>query len=172
MAEPRVGAIVRGDLTQCIICERFFASIHWHHTVPRSCGGHDELQIPLCGGCHTALHTKASAAFARVRGRRKKAIGRYWEDVESEQRAERWFKTLLSALLFPLVSDNDKTTLLPSVAVDNSRRFAMEIIKRDCGLTSMTQALLYCIDFTANSKGLYSNEQDSNTTSKKRNQLW
>ena len=172
MAELRIASVVRGDLTQCIICERFFASIHWHHTVPRACGGNDELQIPLCGGCHTALHTKAAAAFARVRGRRKKAIGRYWECIESEQRAERWFRILLSALLFPLVSQSDKTTLLPSVAVDNTRRYAMEIIKRDTGLSSLAQTLLYCIDYTANSKGLYSNEQDSNTTSKKRNKLW
>lgn len=172
MAELRISAVVSGDLTQCIICEQFFSSIHWHHTVPRACGGHDELQIPLCGGCHTALHTKASAAFARIRGSRKKALGRYWESIESEQRAERWFKILLSALLFPLVQDSDKTTLLPSVAVDNTRRYALEIIKRDNSLTSMTQALLFCIDYVANSKGLYSNEQDSSTPSKKRNNLW
>lgn len=173
MEELKAGATTRGHLTQCFICTHFFASIHWHHTVPRSLGGHEDLQIPLCGSCHTALHAKASAVFALLKGGRKTKVSTYWADVEAEQRAERWLRILVSSMLYPPVDSEDKTITLPSLTVDKHRRFALEIIKRSANLTSVAQALLYCIDFTAASKGIQNNEENgTNNKRKKRNELW
>ena len=115
------------------------------------------MQIPLCGSCHTALHAKASAVFALLKGGRKTKVSTYWADVEAEQRAERWLRILVSSMLYPPVDSEDKTITLPSLTVDKHRRFALEIIKRTANLTSVAQALLYCIDFTAASKGIQNN---------------
>ena len=142
--------------------------------MPRSLGGHAELQIPLCGSCHTALHAKASAAFALVRGTgKKKAVGSYWANVSDEQRAERWLRVLVSAMLYPPVEREDKTTVLPALTVDQYRRYVLEVIKRDGNFSSITQALLYCIDYTASSKGLQNNEKENKTRkSGNRRKLW
>ena len=156
----KAAAETRGDMTRCYICVNWFSAIHWHHTVPRSLGGHDDLQIPLCGSCHTSLHAKASAMFAILRGKRKgQALKRYWADPDSESRAERWLRILVGAMQYPPVESQDKTTVLPALTVDQERRYNLEIIKRDANLTSISQALLFCIDFTASYKGLDNNDQ-------------
>ena len=174
MSELKAAAIKNGEHTQCYICERYFASIHWHHTVPRSLGGSAELQIPLCGSCHTALHAKASAVFAILRGTgKKKVVGSYWANVSDEQRAERWLRVLVGAMLYPPVEREDKTTVLPALTVDPYRRYVLEVIKQDANLKSISQALLFCIDFTASSKGLNNNEKENKTRKSWNNRkLW
>lgn len=166
----KLQADTRGEMTRCVICRQFFASIHWHHTVPRSLGGDDELQIPLCGSCHTALHAKAEAICARIRGKGKK-LKQFWANVQDEDRADKWLRVLVSSILYPPVAADEKMVLLPSIKVDSQRRYAIEVIKRDHGLTSLAQALLLCIDYTAAKQGI-TNNGSKNPNGNKKRKLW
>lgn len=154
--ELKAAANVRGHLTQCFICDQWFTSIHWHHTIPRAVGGHSELQIPLCGSCHTALHAKASAIIALVQGSRKQKIARYWANPAHERAADRWCEILVKALLTP-VTDGKQTLI--SASVSKRQRQVLEIIKKQYRLSSISMAVLMCIDCTAAKEGLYNNEQ-------------
>lgn len=173
----RLPAEKKGDLTRCIICSRFSRAIHWHHTIPRSLGGENSLQIPLDGNCHTTLHSKSEAVCARLRGTRTEPVGAFWDDHTSESRAEPWLKILVEAMLDPPVSESDKRILLPSISVDLEVRHALEILKRDTpGITSIASTLRYCIGFTLKAKGLQ-HEQESSFTGHKKprrkgNVLW
>lgn len=63
--------------------------------------------------------------------------------------------------------------MLPALTVDQYRRYVLEVIKRDGNFSSITQALLYCIDYTASSKGLQNNEKENKTRkSGNRRKLW
>lgn len=175
--QNRYYAEKRGELTRCIICGQFTRSIHWHHTVPRSLGGEDSLQIPIDGNCHTTLHAKSEAVVSRMRGNRQKPVGQFWESVEAEQRAEPWLKILVEAMLNPPVEPGQREILLPMIKVPADLRLDLELLKRDLpGITNMSQALLYCIEFTLKAKGL--RDEKANDTrrdqspSKKRNSLW
>ncbi len=111
--------------------------------------------------------------YAILRGSgKKKVLGSYWANVEDEQRAERWLRVLVGAMLYPPVEREDKTTVLPALTVDTHRRYVLDLIKRDANLKSISQALLFCIDFTASSKGLNNNEEPKNKTRTGRRQLW
>ncbi len=102
--------------------------------------------------------------FAIIRGTgKKKVLGSYWANVSDEQRAERWLRVLVGAMLYPPVERADKTTVLPALTVDPYRRYVLDLIKRDANLKSISQALLFCIDFTASSKGLNNNEEENKT---------
>lgn len=152
-------------------------NIHWHHTIPRSCGGEDSLQIPLDGNCHTTLHAKADAIVSKLNGNRKGDIPNYWPHAASEQRAQTWLNILVDALMNPIVTNDRKEILLPMIKVDTETRLQLDCLKRDLpGITNMSQVLRYCIDYTLKNKGLkndYQNERTTNQrTGKKRNQLW
>lgn len=176
--ENRLPAETSGELTRCIICGKFSRSIHYHHTVPRSLGGEDSLQIPIDGDCHTTLHAKAEAVVSKLAGNRKKAIGQFWHDPEVEQRAEMWLSILVDAMINPPVQPGQKEVLLPMIKVDLETRMALELLKRDTpGITNMSQVLRYCIETTLKVKGLKNGDSKNahtgyQSTRKKRTELW
>ncbi|QZE56533.1 hypothetical protein pEaSNUABM40_00338 [Erwinia phage pEa_SNUABM_40] len=176
--ENRLPAVVKGELTQCVICGRFVRNIHWHHTTPRSLGGEHMLQIPIDGDCHTTLHAKAEAVVAKLAGNRKQPIGTFWDDPEVEDRAQTWLDILVQAMLNPPVQPGQKEVLLPMIKVDMTTRHALELLKRDTpGITNMSQVLRYCIETTLKSKGLKNGESKSThsghqNSRKKRTELW
>lgn len=178
-AENKLFAEERNGMIRCCICGTFTKAIHWHHTIPQSLGGKDSLQIPLDGNCHTALHAKASATVSRLNGKKKQPVGEYWENPEVEHNAEVWLGILVNSMLNPQIDPSQKTILLPSIIVDLETRHALELLKRDSpGITSMSQVLRFCIEYTLNRKGLKNNEQEksshngSERTGKKHRSLW
>ncbi|MEG0374176.1 MAG: hypothetical protein RR672_00965 [Raoultibacter sp.] len=176
--ENRLPAEQKGELVRCIICGKFTRAIHYHHTVPRSLGGEESLQIPIDGDCHTTLHAKAEAVVARLAGNRKEPVGSFWDDPETEQRAEIWLGILVQAMLNPPVQPGQKEVLLPMIKVDMQTRHALELLKRDTpGITNMSQVLRYCIETTLKVKGLKNGKSESThsgyqSTRKKRTDLW
>lgn len=169
-------ADVQGEMTRCCICHKLTRNIHWHHTTPRSLGGEESLQIPLDGDCHTTLHAKANAVISRLSGGRKKPVGDFWTDPETERRAEPWLKILIEAMLNPPVVPGQKEILLPMIKVDVDTRFALELLKRDTpGMTNMSQVLRFCIEYTLRNKGIKNENSEHRTnqkTGKKRTDLW
>jgi hypothetical protein len=162
--ENKLPVVARSDgFEQCCICGNFFKNINWHHTIPRSCGGHESLQIPLDGSCHTTLHAKADAVVARIGAKKSGPLQKFWSDETAERRAEVWLKILVDALLRPPVSSNAKMTLLPMVHADPATRQGLELLKKDlAGITNMEQTLLFCINFTLSSKGYKKNGKELN----------
>jgi hypothetical protein len=143
---------------------------HWHHTVPRSLGGEDSLQIPLDADCHNTLHHKASAIVAQFRGGKKTKIGQFWPSVDSERRAEQWLQILVSSMLFPPdTASGDKQTLLPMIKVGPQVRQGLDLLKKDLpGITNIEQTLFYCVMFTLQSKGYYNNVNETKSPDNKR----
>lgn len=153
----------------CCICGRVTSNIHMHHTIPRSLGGEDSLQIPLDGDCHTKLHAHASALVARSNGKRKKAVVSPWS-VEEEERARRWLLVLVESMLNPPDS-YEKLTLLPQLRINCELRHAIEILKRDNSLSNMENALMYCIHHTLKYHGILENDNyNNNQNSSNQNQ--
>lgn len=175
--ENKLAADIVNGMTRCCICGCLTKNIHWHHTIPRSCGGEDSLQIPLDGNCHTTLHAKADAIVSKLHGRRRDPIGAYWPEIASEQRAEVWLRILVDALMFPPVEIGQKEILLPMIKVDVETRLQLDMLKRDLpGITNMSQVLRFCIEHTLRNRGLKNDNQNDRSTNqrsgKKRNQLW
>jgi hypothetical protein len=166
----RFPAEVVGDMTKCCICANFTRSIHWHHTIPQATGGTESLQIPLCGDCHTQLHSKASAIVAKIHGNRKTKIGAYWANPMHEGFAEPWLQILVNAILVPPAGE-DKMVLLPSQRVKLDLRYGLEILKRDLGNISVANAIMFCIKFTLHSKGIKYEQHDKSNNQKQTN-LW
>lgn len=160
--ENKLPVVTRSDgFEQCCICTKWFKNIHWHHTIPRACGGEDSLQIPIDGSCHTTLHAKADAIVARIGASKSDPLPTYWSDPAAERRAEVWLKILVDALLRPPVSSNAKMTLLPMVHADPATRQGLELLKKDLtGITNMEQTVLFCINYTLRSKGYKKNGEE------------
>ena len=172
--DNRLPAEMRGEFTRCCICGEYVRAIHWHHTIPRSLGGTDSLQVPLDGDCHTNLHAKAEAVVAALRKHKPKSMGRFWSDPDIEQRAETWLRILVDAMLFPPVDERDLHVLLPAISVDKQLRFELDVLKRDLpGITNLRQVLEYCIIYTLRAKGIRNEpEVKREGTGKRRNVLW
>jgi hypothetical protein len=129
------------------------------------------LQIPLDGNCHTTLHAKADAAASFLKGNRKDPVGRYWDNEESEQRAQAYLMILVQSIMDPPVETEDKKILLGNPKVDLETRAELELLKIDLpGVTNLSQVVQYCINFTLDSKGYKDNEKaNSNKSSSKGN---
>lgn len=160
--ENRLPAETRGNLTRCIICTKMTGAINWHHTVPRSLGGTESLQIPVCGDCHTSLHSNALGVVAQINKPRKSNAPHktYWANPADQQRAKHWLQILVQALLLPPISVGDKKTLLPMIAVDSSTRQQLSLMQKDLqGVTNLEQLLLFCINYTLKNRG-YKNDKE------------
>jgi hypothetical protein len=114
-----------------------------------------------------------------LNGKKKQPVGEYWENPEAERNAEVWLGILVNSMLNPQIDPSQKTILLPSIIVDLETRYALELLKRDSpGITSMSQVLRFCIEYTLIRKGLKNNEQEksshrgSERTGKKHRRLW
>ncbi|SBV38257.1 hypothetical protein BN7874_088 [Phage NCTB] len=153
----------RGKFTRCCICFEFTRNIHWHHTTPRALGGEESLQIPIDGDCHTTLHAKSEAVVSYLKGNREEPPGRFWDKWESEQRAQPYLEILVSAMLNPPVSDEDKKIRLAQPIVDLITRNQLDKLKQDLpGVTNIGQTIDYCIHYTLKHQG-YKNEEASRT---------
>lgn len=178
--ENLLPARVEGQFTFCCICLKPTATPHWHHTIPRSLGGEDSLQIPLDADCHNTLHHKASSIVANIKGGKKKKLGQFWPSTESERRAEQWLQILVQAMLFPPISANsEKQTLLPMIKVGPRVRQGLDLLKKDLpGITNIEQTLLYCVMYTLQSKGYNNNVNEKKSPDTERpdrskgNNLW
>jgi Recombinase len=69
------------DFGRCVACGAYDSSLHEHHLVPRSRGGHDKPTVMLCVPCHGQVHetewasnhielTKAGLARAKASGKK------------------------------------------------------------------------------------------------------
>lgn len=171
--ENRLPPETRGDFTRCCICFEFTRAINWHHTVPQAVGGEDSLQIPLDADCHSTLHSKADAIVAYLVGNRKDPVGRYWDNEESEERAETWLRILVEALLEPPISSDDKKVRLGAPKVDMETRSELALLKQDLpGVTNLMQVLQYCIHFTLHNKGYKDGKTNNNASTGKRSNDW
>lgn len=158
---------------RCCICTTFTSAIHWHHTIPRALGGEDSIQIPLCGDCHTTLHSKADAHFAFIKNGKKRPMVKYWSKFEDEERAEPWFKVLLASMLDPPVQTEDKLVLLPSIKVDMNLKAAIDVLKLDLkgqGITNLSQVIEFCIKNTLKQKGIPHDKKDPSNRHYKQNE--
>lgn len=166
--ENKLPAREQGGLTQCCICHTWTRTIHYHHTIPRSLGGEDSLQIPLDADCHNNLHAKADAIVASLRTGTKKPLPRFWADPRAEARAEQWLQILIHAMLNPPVAAGDKMTLLPMIKVDGATRQGLDLLKKDLpGVSNLEQVLQFCINYTLQSRG-YKNDKSKDSDSKGR----
>jgi hypothetical protein len=161
-------------MDSCAICTIRTSAIHWHHTIPQSLGGINSLQIPLCGNCHTTLHSKADALVAFKRGG-KPPKQRYWDKIEHEHSADFWLNVLVQSMLNPPKMQGEKLTLLPSIKVNDGRRKQLGLLKdslKHQGITNMSQVLEYCVKFTLIQKGLCNEEVETRASNpSKRNKL-
>lgn len=146
---------------QCLICTKHTTAIHMHHTVPRSMGGEDSLQIPLCGDCHTILHAHANGIVSNVRGK-KKVHKNYWQTERQSSNASPFLEILVRAILNP-PEHLEKQWLLPMLRVPASLRQSIQLLKQDIGTKSLETTLMFCIQYTLYNRGLI---QDGTTKEK------
>lgn len=144
----------------CTICLQNFSVMHSHHTVPRSCGGENSLQIILCSNCHNVLHANGLAIAASIRSG-KKIRKEYWPNSEQRSRAEPYLQILVRALLAD-AQDKQREHLV-STQVPTEVFEMMKLLKLDIGASSMEKTLEYCIRYTLHSKGIVSNAKNTKT---------
>ncbi len=132
--------------------------MHSHHTVPRSRGGDDSLQIILCPTDHNALHAHALFIISKIKHPRKQRPPKqFWRLPEDEDRANPYLEILVQALLAPIPDGVVRQHLL-STSVDTPVFEDMKMLQADLGLSSMEKTIDYCIAFTLNQRGVLNNE--------------
>jgi len=135
----------------CVICGRIVPIINWHHTVPRSRGGEDSLQIPLCPDHHSQLHANALAIVARIRGKSKRPLRGFWNSDFEETNAKPYLEILVQALLLPI---QGKREHLVSTSVPTNLFEGLKLLQADLGFSSQDKVIEYCLVNTLQSKGL------------------
>lgn len=138
-------------MARCLVCDTV-NSIHWHHTIPRSRGGEQSKQIPLCASCHTSLHHHALHLAARIRNPKIKAKTGFWPSVEQETRAQEWLQILTKALVLPIPEGCERQHLL-SVNVSTTVFEQLKHLQLDLGLTQ-EQTVLYCLSQILSIRGI------------------
>lgn len=149
-------------MAACTICLRESGALHSHHTIPRSCGGEDSLQIPLCGDCHTQLHAAALNIISRI-NTGKTRVKPFWSNPEDSARADPYLKILVEALIKE--KQNPNREFIINASVNKEVWQHLKLIQADLNLSSIEKTLEFCIQFTANSRGL-------NTITKEKPKLW
>lgn len=150
----------------CIICFSQL-NIQYHHTIPRSRGGEDSLQIPLCSNCHSSIHFNALSIVSKINNpKRKNNYKRFWASSEEEERVEPYLKILVKALVEPIPMELSRnhvlTVSVPSILFDQ-----FKLLQLDLGLSSQEKVLEYCINQTLAIRGLkdvITKEQPTNPT--------
>ena len=146
----------------CTICLSGGSNLHMHHTIPRSRGGEDSLQIPLCGDCHTILHANALYIVSRIKNPKRK-VKRFWANEAIRNRAERWLQILVTALITP---DEDAAATTghqvgTTLSADDFQLF--KLLAADLGC-SQENAVEYCVKYVLGKRG-FKNE-------KTKSELW
>lgn len=137
------------SIEKCLICGVGTSAIHYHHTIPRSCGGENSVQVPLCGNCHTTLHAHGLAIAARAKGS-KRHVNQFWPSPEQEDNALPLLKVLVTALLNP----DNKSRIPFQLSFDPYLYNALKVLKSDLGLSSLEKTLKYCLIQALHEKGL------------------
>lgn len=151
----------------CTICTTWQVVPHYHHTVPRSRGGENSLQIPLCGGCHTTLHAHALWIVAKVRNS-KLPSKQFWASDEVENRAKKWLQILVSALSLPIAPGYVAQHPL-NLSVNTEFLERIRLLQQDLGVSSMEKTIRYALEKLITERGL---ANVSTSTQKPRSDLW
>jgi len=139
---------------RCTICLDRAGVLHSHHTVPRSRGGSDSLQILLCATCHNAIHSQALYLVSKINNpKRANNNKRFWRNDLEEQRAEEFLRILVQALITPIPEELEREHLL-SINVPTELFQQFKLLQQDLGLSSQEKVLLYCIRQTIKNRGL------------------
>lgn len=151
----------------CVICCKLEAVMHSHHTVPRSRGGEESLQISLCPTCHNSLHAHALFLVSQINKNKIRKPKQFWVTAEHEARAQQFLEILVRAILSPVLASADRQHLL-SASVGTSTFENVKLLQMDLGMSSMEKTLAYCINFVLHSKGL----SNVSRKSKKESSMW
>ena len=142
----------------CIICNRNFAIMHSHHSVPRCRGGEDSPQVILCPNDHNALHAHALHIVARMRNPqvvREEKI--FWQTHEQERRAMPLVELIVRAFWSPQDQEAERDHLVSTqLETEDFRMF--KLLAKDLGC-SQSDALKYCIKMVIKSKGYTDGQQ-------------
>lgn len=126
-----------------------------HHTVPRSRGGENSRQIPLCATCHNALHFNALEIKSKITNpKRVKKNKKFWESIEQEQRAAPFLQVLVESLVKPIPKNLEREHLL-SLSVTSSVFEQFKLLQLDLGLSSQEKTLEHCILSMIETRGLH-----------------
>ncbi len=156
----------------CTICQHTAIPVEWHHTVPRSRGGENSLQIPLCSNCHRNLHFNALHLVSKINHPRVvRKNRRFWETVEDEDRAQTYLQTLVQALILPIPEELDRKHLL-SINVTSEMFDQFKLLQMDLGLTSQDKTLEYCIKQALILRGLENVTTTKNVTTQVETRPW
>lgn len=140
--------------SSCTICGDSTGVIHMHHTVPRSRGGENSLQIPLCANCHNALHANALYLVSKINNpKRSNNNKRFWRNVIEGQRADHFLRILVEALVKPIPESLEREHLL-SISVSSSLFEQFKLLQLDLGLSSQAKVLEHCIRQTIITRGI------------------
>lgn len=148
----------------CTICFAQESIMHSHHTIPRSRGGDDSLQIILCPTCHNGLHAAAVDLISRIntsRRKKPKPAKQFWKDGEAIERAQPYLQILVQALLAPIPEGVTRQHLL-STSVETPIFEGMKMLQTDLGLPSMEKTLDYCIALALKHRGITNDDRKNN----------
>ncbi len=147
----------RNGGANCTICTEFFSIYHMHHTVPRSRGGENSLQIPLCSSCHNILHANGVYVVARIRragkGKPNKAGKRFWKTPQEEANAAPWLKILVQALMTPIAEGYEAQHPI-QMSFDTSLYEMVKLLKEDLGASSIEETIRHSIALALSERGL------------------
>ena len=135
----------------CTICTKIEPIMHSHHTVPRSRGGENSLQIQLCPTCHNLLHANAVALVAQIRNNRTGTVKNFFVNPDDNSRAQPYLKILVIALI-GTSQEERRHTVTASIPTDIF--FDLKILQQDLGLSSLEKTMEFCIVHTLNAKGV------------------
>lgn len=142
----------------CTICTKLEPIMHSHHTVPRSRGGENSLQIQLCPTCHNLLHANALSIVAQIR-RNGKGPGKTFFKPEENDRAQPYLRILVEALVRPLTEERQHTL---TTTVPTSLFEELKILQQEMGLSSMEKTLALCMQYTISNLGVRHEEKKTN----------
>lgn len=137
----------------CVACEKIEPIMHSHHTVPRSRGGEDSLQIPLCPTCHNSLHAHALFSVSQIRTNKIRKPKQFWPRPEQEVRVRPYLEILVKALLLPIPPGVERQHQV-ATSVSTVTFEGLKLLQLDLGLSSLQKTLDYCIQSALTSKGL------------------
>lgn len=135
----------------CTICTCESSALHMHHTVPRSRGGENSLQIPLCGDCHTTLHANAVYLVSKLNNPKRESKT-FWVDHATQERAQRWLEILVRALVSASPEQAAITEYPVGTKLKQQEFIAFKQLAKDLGC-SQEKAVEYCIKYVLKIKG-------------------
>ena len=138
----------------CFVCHSDSIFTDSHHIVPRSRGGAEGPEVPLCQDCHRLLH---SAAKKMKRGKSPDSLM-----IGLNEGAIARARGLIQAILMSdLNQPLNKNPLIAAVLDDPCYLTALKLFQRDAGFTSQEAAINGMLRKIAEKYGLVSEERQS-----------